>query len=539
MMDDAELLRCYAEKRAEDAFAELVRRRIGLVYSVALRHTGDAQSAEDVTQLVFTALAQKAAQLARRPVLVGWLYRSAQFAAHDARRAASRRQAREQEAHHMEQLAQDSPDPDWNRLRPVLDEVLNDLAEQDRDAILLRFFDNQPFAEIGAKLHLTENAARMRVERALEKMHAALTRRGVTSTTAALAAALSSPIALAMPAGLAATVTSAALADATGVAAGAVAAFSGSSLMATVKTNLWILAGVTAVSAAAVLFQQQDNAALKRELASLRQQDARAVTALAASQRMVKAKTAEVAARTRVVGDRLRGTVTLSASGVPTVTYAPALLSAADFSQTPGYKRGQLGERGMLSHDYAALFRRLHLDPSRQATLEQQLLEKRTFEYYIASAFGAGALVGIDPTDMGALKALVTAGTEDIDNQIRQELGAASFEELKNYSVTLNYRSQVNDLAGQLLHSGFPLRDEQADRMVALLAKDNTDVMPLPASFAADAAVILDQSQSRQLQTFIAALQARQTILAMNRSAQAQGLQLHPSPNGLLSNLPP
>ncbi len=217
MTDDAELLRCYAEEKSEEAFAELVRRRIGLVYSVAWRHTRDAQRAEDVTQTVFTALARKATELSRRPVLVGWLYRSAQFAASDAVRVEVRRQAREQEAHTMNESERAAPEPDWPELRPVLDEGLNDLEERDRDAVLLRFFDGWSFAEIGTKLNLTENAARMRVERALGKLHARLARRGVKSTAAALGAAMAGQAGVAAPAGLAASVTTGALAGVAGV----------------------------------------------------------------------------------------------------------------------------------------------------------------------------------------------------------------------------------------------------------------------------------------------------------------------------------
>ena len=80
MNDDADLLRRYADEKSEEAFAELVRRRIGLVYSVALRHTHDAHRAEDVTQAVFKALARKAASLARRPVLVGLAKNAARIA---------------------------------------------------------------------------------------------------------------------------------------------------------------------------------------------------------------------------------------------------------------------------------------------------------------------------------------------------------------------------------------------------------------------------------------------------------------------------
>src|SRR3954464_13950054 len=89
--EDSDLLREYAATGSDPAFAELVRRRIGLVYSVALRQThGDVHRAQDATQAVFTDLARKAEALSRRPVLAGWLYRSAQFAAAGLMRAERR-----------------------------------------------------------------------------------------------------------------------------------------------------------------------------------------------------------------------------------------------------------------------------------------------------------------------------------------------------------------------------------------------------------------------------------------------------------------
>jgi RNA polymerase sigma factor (sigma-70 family) len=264
MIEDAELLRRYADEKSEDAFAELVRRRIGLVYAVAWRHTRDAQRAEDVTQRVFTDLARKAAALKGRPVLVGWLYRSAQFAASDAVRSERRRQVREEEAIIMQQIAQEAAEPDWDNLRPVLDEVLNDMDERDRDAVLLRFFDGRPFAEIGERLRLTENTARMRVERALEKMRAALARRGATSTTAALAVAFGNQVGVAAPVGLAASVTSAAF-------AGAATSTLGLGLMAFMgkTTSTLVVAGLIAVGTGIAIYQARTNAALEREIGSL------------------------------------------------------------------------------------------------------------------------------------------------------------------------------------------------------------------------------------------------------------------------------
>src|SRR3954468_2537673 len=112
MVDDAELLRCYAEEKSEAAFAEWVQRHVDLVYSAALRRLqGDAHAAADVTQQVFTAAARQARALARdHVVLPGWLYRTTRNVAVDFVRAESRRRAREQAAH-MKNEFDAHPDP--------------------------------------------------------------------------------------------------------------------------------------------------------------------------------------------------------------------------------------------------------------------------------------------------------------------------------------------------------------------------------------------------------------------------------------------
>jgi len=214
MTEDRELLRQYADEKSEAAFSELVRRRIGLVYSVALRHTCDAQRAAEVAHEVFADLARKAPRLAGRPVLIGWLYHSARLAALAAARADRRRRLREDQIGFMQRLAQETAEPDWDKLRPELDEALNALDKAERDAVLLRFFEARSFAEIGALLRLSENTARMRVTRALEKMARTLERRGITSTTTAVGVALGSQAGVAAPAGLAASVATSAFSQA-------------------------------------------------------------------------------------------------------------------------------------------------------------------------------------------------------------------------------------------------------------------------------------------------------------------------------------
>src|SRR5665213_2223406 len=186
MTPDPELLARFARTNSEDAFAELVKRHVNLVFSAALRQVnGDEHLAKDVAQTVFTDLARKADSLARRESLTGWLYTSAHFAAAKIVRTENRRRDRE-EKFMREPTSKTAPEADWEKLRPTLDDAMHELKETDREAVLLRYFENRSFAEVGAKLGLNENAARMRVERALEKLHAHLTKRGVT-TAAALA----------------------------------------------------------------------------------------------------------------------------------------------------------------------------------------------------------------------------------------------------------------------------------------------------------------------------------------------------------------
>lgn len=264
MATDAELLSRYAVRHDERAFGALVQRHLTLVYSVALRQVGgDAHLAQDVTQRVFTDLARKAPELSRRVALGGWLCRATHFAASDLVRAERARRTREQEAQLMQELSRElNAAADWDKLRPVLDIAINELGETDRDAVVLRFFEAKPFAQIGATLRVTEDAARMRVDRALEKLRTALARRGVTSTSAALTAVLTNQFSTAAPAGLAVSITGAATASAAGAGAAVV-------LMGMTKVQIAIAGSLAAVFATAFIVQGNANASLQREISAL------------------------------------------------------------------------------------------------------------------------------------------------------------------------------------------------------------------------------------------------------------------------------
>jgi len=209
MTTDQELLRRYSENRDEAAFAEVVRRNVNLVYGAALRLTrGNVPMAEEVTQTVFTELARQAGKLQGHPTLAGWLHTCARFTAAKALREFKRRTDREQEASNMNEFTTEDRDVNWAQLRPLLDEAVGQLHDEDREALLLRFFQNKNYRELGELLGLSENTALMRVERALEKLRGRFSRRGVATTAALLVSALGAHGATATaPEKLAASVT--------------------------------------------------------------------------------------------------------------------------------------------------------------------------------------------------------------------------------------------------------------------------------------------------------------------------------------------
>jgi RNA polymerase sigma factor (sigma-70 family) len=271
MTPDSELLRQFAKTNSQDAFAELVKRHVNLVYSAALRQVnGDGHLAKDIAQTVFTDLARKANSLSHRKTLTGWLYTSAHFAAAKIVRTENRRRDRE-EKFMREPIHETAPEADWEKLRPTLDDAMHELKETDREAVLLRYFENRQFAEVGAKLGLNENAARMRVERALEKLRDIFSKRGITTATA-LATVISANAVQLAPAGLATTLTAASIA---GVGTGT---FTLLKIMTATKLKLAFSAIVVAGATTAFVIQHQTQEKLRLENKSLTQQIAQMQT---------------------------------------------------------------------------------------------------------------------------------------------------------------------------------------------------------------------------------------------------------------------
>jgi uncharacterized protein (TIGR03435 family) len=248
--DDHDLLAQYARgarDRAEAAFAALAERHLNLVYSTALRSVGNAHAAEEISQAVFIILANKADKLPRATVLSGWLYHTTRLTAANFLRCEIRRQKREQEAF-MHSSLNESANETWTRIAPVLDDALAKLGARDRDAIVLRFFENKSLREVGAALGASEDAAKMRVNRALEKLRKMFARRGATFSAAAIAGAISTNSVHAAPAGLAKMISAVAMTKGAAASGSTLTLVKGAlKIMAWTKAKTAIVVGVIAV----------------------------------------------------------------------------------------------------------------------------------------------------------------------------------------------------------------------------------------------------------------------------------------------------
>ena len=288
-MDDRELLREYVERRSQDAFRKLVDRHLPMVYSAARRMVRDAHLAEDVAQSVFTTLAQKAESLGPPRVVGGWLYNTTRHLALHAVRTELRRREREQTAFAMQTLDLAPDDP---RIAEHLEPAMSELDPDDRDALVLRYLENRTLRDVGAELGISEDAARMKVNRALERLRAGFERQGVGVTTALLATAITATTA-AVPSGLAATITSTALA-ATAVQTSAAVATTQAIAMTTLQKTLVAAALVAATLTATLLVQQPAQSKLRAENQALRRLQAEQAEQFAAETTRLSNQLAQV-----------------------------------------------------------------------------------------------------------------------------------------------------------------------------------------------------------------------------------------------------
>jgi hypothetical protein len=236
--------------------------------------------------------------LRRGVILEGWLYQTARLTAVTQIRSEIRRAHRERKAF-MQTTSNENESDVWSQMVPLLDGALADLNERDRNAVVLRFFYGKSLREVGVALGASEDSARMRVQRALERLRQYFFKRGVTSTTAMIAGAMAANSVQAAPVTLAKIATVAALAKGAAGSGSTVAIAKGVlKIMAWTKMQTTIVgAAIVAMAAYSVMQHQvqvrlrEQNDALQRQMADLKKANdqlsanaSRATTRLAVSQ---------------------------------------------------------------------------------------------------------------------------------------------------------------------------------------------------------------------------------------------------------------
>ena len=474
MTEDAELLSRYAAEQSETAFAELTRRHVDLVHSTALRlMNGDLHAAQDVTQQVFTEVARQAKRLARHPALVGWLYTTTRLMALRMNRTEQRRQAREQEANMMNQLLHDDTLPvDWNRFRPVIEDAMHELDDRDRHAVLLRYFQNKTLNEVGAELNLTENAARMRVDRALDKLRGKLARHGITTTAAALAAVVAANAVQAAPAGLAATISAAAFAGSAVQASTLIVATKTIAMTTLQKT---IVAAALAAAVGTGIYAVHQGAQLRGQIKSLEDQQAPLTAQIQQLQREREQAAGQLAtlreenARLKSGSTptellKLRGEVgTLRQRAVANEAKSNLPSSGLDkMMNDPAMKEYiRQAQKEKLRSMYADLFKELKLTPEQTDQFLQIMGDMASKSMERITSTGT--------PNQSAIDALAGLGS-----QLYTLLGDQGMARFKEYSDEIPARTTVTLLNGQLGDN--PLTAEQSAQLLQIVKAEPADL---------------------------------------------------------------
>jgi len=465
MNEDADLLSRYATDQSEAAFAELTRRHVDLVYSAALRLlNGDVHFAEDVTQQVFTEVARQAKQLARHPAPVGWLYTTTRLMALRVNRTNRRRKAREEEAHAMNELLHhEEPSGDWNQLRPVLEDVMHELDDRDRHAVLLRFFQNKTLGEIGASLNLTENAARMRVERALDKLRGKLTRRGVTATAAALATAIGANAVQSAPAGFAATLPAAAIA---GSAVPAATFITLTKTIAMTTLQKTIVAAALTAAVGTGIYALHQNSQLKGRIQALHQDQMQSRARIQQLEQERDQATGQLAAvvdeNTRLRSNpnatellKLRGEVGVLRQQTAADQAVASQSGLAKMMNDPAMKEFvRQAQLEKIKSMFADLVKELKLTPE-QANQFYQLINDNASKHMEQL------------TAKGQKTAELSVDDQELGNQLQALLGDAGYAQFKKYGEEIPARTTISLLNAQLGDN--PLGPEQSTRLLQVV----------------------------------------------------------------------
>jgi len=488
MTDDATLLRRYVAERSGEAFAELVRRHLPLVYSAAARRLGgDTHRAQDVAQLVFCALARHAPRLCTHPALTGWLYTATRNEVLNILRAERRRRIRETEAHMIQETLRETDAPaDWSQLGSVLDTAMDRLNARDREAVLLRFFQGRPFAEVGTLIGLSEDAARKRVERALDKLRNYLRPHGIASTSGALAAVLAHQSSAAVPAALATHIAG------TAFAAGATATTAGIFVLTKLQATA---AAVALLGGAAGLFTQrqtiselrQSQVATQQQLSRLTAENATLAqnhTSKAAELDRLATENARLAERHASAAAELSRLRHPPVPAAPVSSRAPASPASAAPNSTArrptsinyvtGDRRDSSGgtpvhrpSRADIQRRYGPFLDRYHLTPAQRERFVDLRFALDEAREDVQEAMRKTGAAGGTPE----IEALRNRLTRPLWNELFQVIGPDARAAYNDYERSSGLRlTYLEPLLPAFAAATAPLAPEQVDALTSLLA---------------------------------------------------------------------
>jgi RNA polymerase sigma factor (sigma-70 family) len=518
MQSDADLLRQYAHQHCESAFAELVRRHLAFVYNAALRRVnGNIQLAEEATQLVFVQLARKAESVAGHPAIVGWLHTSTRYATSTLVRRETRRIAREQCAA-MSLDPSTPPAPDWETIRPLIDDALDRLNEVDRRAILLRYFSGHSFAQIGVELQASEDASRKRIERAIENLRRQFARRGVTTTASALAVALANAPAVAVTESLVVSVTAAA----TSASVPAAAALFG--FMSTIKIAMSAAASVAFITIAgiAVVFESREQDRQEQQLEATRAQ--LAATRVRLLELGHEAKSAASTAKAQTSAKRATGAPRLANDAFENdqLSGARIVFQSAEFAPV------RLREyRLQVQHDYGSFFASRNYSVA-TATMVREALAKFYAHYAEDTLAFSSAVPGtVRSPNMGA-------DFEPILADLKPALGDEEAEALRRCFSAQRFLGEAHEAGLELADGGVPLSRTQEMALAMVISDRNigttsakeqqlpvdpkSGLNALDQAKLEDAAVFLTPVQMERFENYLREERARETLTARARA---------------------
>ncbi len=480
---DAQLLRDYAAHGDESAFRELVARHTDFVFSSAFRQVESSAAAADLAQSVFTDLARKAAAVGEKisadSSLAGWLHRSTRYAALNHLRDTHRRRTNERLA--MEQLLTNSDfTADWEQIRPTLDEALDSLGDDDREALLLRFFQKKDFRAVGLALGVSDDTAQKRVSRALEQLREFFAKRKITVGAGGLVAVISANAVQAAPVGLAVTISATALAGTAATTFTLISATTKTIAMTTLQKTL--VTATVAVLAGAGIYQARQAAQLRDQVQTLQQQQAPLAEQVDKLQNRFADATNRLAdllaENTKFKSGQnqkellaLRGKVTVLSNQAAKAAKAAAKKatnSMANMFSDPlmlEQEREQTSRR--VKRDYAKLFTDLNL-PQDKADALNDLIVKKLNVYVDVNSDLASSNPDQSQIMKAAAQKIWAAGEE-----IRQLLGADDYSKFKNYEDTMDQRYEVSGSQGfaRELPAGQALTSDQTEQLISAMAE--------------------------------------------------------------------